>query len=193
QSKGGVLTYADSGATDHCFVQQSDFEEYQTYITPCQGMSANRRGVFGILGTGMVRKTVKVDGKVVHLVFKSALHTPDLSANLISIRKFDDLGFSVLFKGGQAIFSDPSGYPFMVGNKRDRMYLLELHHGIPQAGPGLPLTSPSTTSLKVLVVRGLPFNFHSRAHPTPPPGLAPGPPGLAPGPPGLALDLRDSF
>ncbi|KAG5349316.1 hypothetical protein C0989_004679, partial [Termitomyces sp. Mn162] len=64
QSKGEVLTYADSGATDHCFVQQSDFEDYQTYTTPHQGMSANRRGVFGILGTGMVQKMVKGDGKI---------------------------------------------------------------------------------------------------------------------------------
>lgn len=69
---------------------------------------------------------VTVDGNTSQLVFRLALHMPELAANLISIGKFDDLGFSVTFKGGKANFTNPAERTFMTGEKRNRMYLLEL-------------------------------------------------------------------
>lgn len=44
-----VPTYADSGATDHCFVKRSDFEKYQAYFKPCQGVLANCGGLFNVV------------------------------------------------------------------------------------------------------------------------------------------------
>ncbi|KAG6859650.1 hypothetical protein C0991_000417, partial [Blastosporella zonata] len=32
-----TLTYADSGASNHCFVNRADFTEYEPYTTPRQG------------------------------------------------------------------------------------------------------------------------------------------------------------
>ncbi|KAG6899619.1 hypothetical protein C0995_005387 [Termitomyces sp. Mi166 len=104
-----LLTYADSGATNHCF---------------------------------------------------SALHTPDLSANLISIGKFDDLEFSMVFKGRQASFVDPSGRTFMTGEKKNQMYRLDLTP-VSSLNPALKLTSTKTLSdtgamaTKVLVTTSL--------------------------------------
>ncbi|KNZ81680.1 hypothetical protein J132_11034 [Termitomyces sp. J132] len=118
-AREALLMYADSGATDHCFVRHSEFEEYKAYTMPQQGISANRGGVFSILREGIVRKTMSINGQTSQLIFKSALHTPDLSANLISIGKFDDLGFSVVFKGGWASFVDSSGRTFMTGEKKN--------------------------------------------------------------------------
>ncbi|KAH0580584.1 hypothetical protein H2248_002077 [Termitomyces sp. 'cryptogamus'] len=94
------------------------------------------------------------------LIFKSALHTPDLSANLISIRKFDNLGFSMVFKGRRASFFDPSGRTFMTGEKKNRMYLLDLTPAL-SLNPALKLTSTKTPSdtgatvTKVLVTTSL--------------------------------------
>ena len=122
----GTPTYADSGATDHCFVQRSDFEDYKLYPSPRHGISANRGGIFSILGEGTVRRTVTVNGHTSHLIFRSALHMPELAVNLVSIGKFDDLGFSVTFKGGKVNFVDPSGRTFMIGEKQNRMYCLKL-------------------------------------------------------------------
>ena len=60
------------------------------------------------------------------LVFNKALHTPDLVANLVLIEKFDNLGISILFKGGKAYFYDLSGNIFIESKKMNQMYLLDL-------------------------------------------------------------------
>ncbi|KAG5717498.1 Copia protein, partial [Termitomyces sp. T112] len=90
----------------------------------------------------------------------SALHTPNLSANLISIGKFDDLVFSMVFKGRWASFVDPSGRTFMTREKKNRMYLLDLTPAS-SLNPALKLTSTETPSdtgatvTKVLVATSL--------------------------------------
>ncbi|KAH0581205.1 hypothetical protein H2248_012323 [Termitomyces sp. 'cryptogamus'] len=58
------------------------------------------------------------------LVFRKALHIPNLTANLVSIRKFDQAGFSVTFMGGKAVFHDPKSREVLVGHKERGMYLL---------------------------------------------------------------------
>lgn len=133
-----VPTYTDSGATDYCFVKQSNFEEYKAYGMPQQGVSANRGGVFNILEEGTVKRTTTINGHTSKLIFRLALHMPDLAANLVSIRKFNDLGFSVTFAGGKASFTDPAGHTFMTGEKKHQMYRLELcssSTGLPPAHP----------------------------------------------------------
>ena len=154
-----VLTYADSRATNHCFVRRTEFEDYQAYSTPRRGVSANQGGIFSIMGEGTIRKMVSTNGHTSQLVFKGALHTPDLSANLISIRKFDNLGFSVVFKEGRASFVDLRGRTFMTGEKKNQMYLLDLS---PVLSPSVPMqTTPiappntETPQPRVLVATSL--------------------------------------
>ncbi|KAJ3993645.1 hypothetical protein F5050DRAFT_1556708, partial [Lentinula boryana] len=53
-------------------------------------------------GWGKVRKIFEgTDGNVV-LTFENALHSPDVSYNLVSISKMDKLGYQVLFGSGVA-------------------------------------------------------------------------------------------
>lgn len=146
----GILTYADSGATDHYFVQWSNFEDYKLYPSPCYGISANCGGVFSILGEGTVRRAVTVNGHTLHLIFRSALHMPELAANLVSIGKFDNLEFFIVFKGRKVNFVDQSEKMFMIGEKQNWMYLLELRLTQPEAyasdKPPIAATSATTTS-----------------------------------------------
>ena len=112
------------------------------------------------MGEGTVRKTVSNNGHISQLVFKGALHTPELSANLISIGKFDDLGFSVVFKGGRASFVDPKGKTFMSGEKKNRMYLLNLHPVLSTSASinstlATPAPNHKTMPPKVLVAKSL--------------------------------------
>ncbi|KAJ3751955.1 hypothetical protein EV360DRAFT_12477, partial [Lentinula raphanica] len=77
---------------------RDDFISY----TPCsrQAMSSEASTPLRIVGMGKVRKVFKgPDGDVV-LTFDNALHTPDVSYNLISISKMDHLGYQVLFGNG---------------------------------------------------------------------------------------------
>ena len=121
-----TLTYADSGATDHCFANCKDFAMYTAYTSPCTGRTANKGGTFRILSVGEVKHSIIVNGWRTHLIFKSAVHTPDLSANLISISKFDDLGYFTTFGGGKVVFTDGEKRIIMEGRRTGGMYLLDM-------------------------------------------------------------------
>ena len=129
-----LMTYADSGATDHCFAGQEDFITYLAYNPSCTSRTANKDGTIRILGVGKVKCTFTYNGCLIHLTFKAAIHAPDLSANLISISKFDDLGFYTIFRGGKVVFIDTTKRVMMEGRRVGGMYLLDM--GTPPIAPG---------------------------------------------------------
>ena len=108
--------YADSGASDHCFVDQEVFSEYKPLTSPREGHSASVGGIFCIVSHGVVKRTVKMRHGTSELVFKRALHTPDLAANLISVGKFDKARFLATFAVGQVTFKDTNGHEVLVRN-----------------------------------------------------------------------------
>ncbi|KAH0588092.1 hypothetical protein H2248_006814 [Termitomyces sp. 'cryptogamus'] len=54
QVTGPILTYADPGASDHCFVERHAFLEYKELSIPQQSQSAPVGGVFCIISQGTV-------------------------------------------------------------------------------------------------------------------------------------------
>ncbi|KAJ3817529.1 hypothetical protein F5880DRAFT_1449313, partial [Lentinula raphanica] len=77
---------------------RGDFVSY----TPCEreAKSSEASTPLRIIGWGTVVKTFENDkGKVV-LTFENALHTPDVSYNLVSISRMDKLGYQILFGNG---------------------------------------------------------------------------------------------
>ncbi|KAJ7695304.1 hypothetical protein B0H16DRAFT_1351106, partial [Mycena metata] len=88
---------ADSAATDHCFWKREDFAEY--YPVEREGKAAEG-SKFRILGTGVVRKTITYMGEKKQLTL-NAIHTPDITFNLVSISKLDASGYSVEFGRGK--------------------------------------------------------------------------------------------
>ena len=65
------------------------------------------------------------NGKHTKLTFNLALHTPNLSANLVSIGCFDDAEFTIIFGGKTVKFIDPNGTNILTGKWSQGMYLLE--------------------------------------------------------------------
>ena len=116
-----MRTYADSGASDNCFINKFDFEDYEL----CEGQGADKTSKFKIYGCGKVTKVFETNGKHTKLTFNSALHTPNLSANLISIGCFDDAGFTIIFSGKTVRFINPDGINILTGKRSQGMYLLE--------------------------------------------------------------------
>ena len=49
----------------------------------------------------MVKKICKTADGTLELIFKNALHAPDLSSNLISINCFDKAGFNMVLEGAR--------------------------------------------------------------------------------------------
>ncbi|KAG6905260.1 hypothetical protein DXG01_003836 [Tephrocybe rancida] len=80
-----LVSYADSAASDHFFVDQADFESYSPVSQDENTGATANGGEFMIAGIGRVRKWVTHDGEKIELTFKNAKHTPNLSHNLISI------------------------------------------------------------------------------------------------------------
>ncbi|KAJ3831537.1 hypothetical protein F5878DRAFT_507175, partial [Lentinula raphanica] len=52
------------------------------------------------IGRGKVRKSFKGEGGEVVITFENALHAPDVSYDLVSISRMDDIGYQVLFGKG---------------------------------------------------------------------------------------------
>lgn len=120
------VVVVDSGATEHCFWRREDFSEYH----PIESREGNAAGgsKFRILATGVVRKTFTYQGQKKEIVL-DAIHTPDITANLISISKLDSKGYAVEFVNGKAMFKRRDGSPFMEAALSNGMYVLELEGG----------------------------------------------------------------
>ncbi|KAJ3492188.1 hypothetical protein NLJ89_g11264 [Agrocybe chaxingu] len=121
---GDLLTYVDSGASDHCFANKNDFSAYELFPETREGQAALRGAKFKILGSGTVRKSFISEGRRTSITFHNALHTPDFAANLISVSKFDAARFKVLFADGRAQFIDPHGETFVTASRTSGMYIL---------------------------------------------------------------------
>ena len=124
-----MRTYADSGASDNCFINKSDFEGYELFYELCEGQGADKTSKFKIYGHGKVTKLFATNGKHTKLTFKLALHTHNLSANLVSIGCFDHAGFTIIFGGKTVKFINPNGTKILTGNGvRECIYWKQLSH-----------------------------------------------------------------
>ncbi|KAJ3831168.1 hypothetical protein F5878DRAFT_517888, partial [Lentinula raphanica] len=74
----------DSGTSEHCWVDESDFIEY-TAVEGQRGNSAiaGEAGKFTIRGTGKVKFTTQVGGIPKQIILTNVKHTPDFGHNLI--------------------------------------------------------------------------------------------------------------
>jgi len=103
------VTYADTAASDHCWINREDFDMYQP-LASCEGLGAPVGSTFPIAGVGTVRKSITHNGKQIALTFENSLHTPTLQHNLVSIGRLDRAGYSATFGGGGVNFHDPKIY-----------------------------------------------------------------------------------
>lgn len=120
-----TLTYADSGASNHCFANKSDFSTYEPFLDHQEGQAASKTARFKIHGKGTVIKTYESDHKRALMTFTNALHTPDFAANLVSISRFDTAGYNVNFGGGCARIIDPKGSEALSVKLVNGMYVFQ--------------------------------------------------------------------
>ena len=122
---GKVPTFIDSGASDTMFVSRDDFVEY-TPITSRTGDSAKAEdGDFDIIGEGKVKQRYLIEGKEKAITYTRALHTPTLSANLISVSAFDRAGLTTTFGGGSGIIRKADGTVVLTGRGEKGMYVVD--------------------------------------------------------------------
>lgn len=111
----------DSRATECCFRDRGDFAEYHP-VKSREGNAAEG-SKFRILATSVVRKFITYRGERKEIAF-NAIHTPDITANLISVSKLDQKGYAVEFGHGKAVFKRSDSLLFMEAVLLNGMYIL---------------------------------------------------------------------
>lgn len=107
--------FLDSGASHHYFTARELFSDYLP-LTPQAGNSAKCGASFTIIGVGTVHTSIIVNGKPSIIAFRNALHTPDLSANLISLSRIDAAGGRIQMQSGLMEITRRHGNLMIVGH-----------------------------------------------------------------------------
>jgi len=68
-----MLTFIDSSATDHCFVDRTIFTTYVPFEKPLAGLSAGLS--FDIVGKGSISFSTTIDGVTRIINIDNVLHT----------------------------------------------------------------------------------------------------------------------
>lgn len=122
-----IYTFLNSGASEHCWVQQSDFTEY-TKVQGQGGSSAisGEAGRFQIVGTGTVKFVTRVGEKESTIQLRGVKHTPEFGHNLILVPTLDSWGMRGDWGHGMMIISAPNGKVVMKGFGKNKMYEVEV-------------------------------------------------------------------
>lgn len=88
------------------------------------GLSAKEGTGFHIAGSGNVSIRVIHNREQNILIFRDALHAPDISTNLISISQLDRLGWTIIFGSGKVKFCNPNGNQVFKGLENGGLYLI---------------------------------------------------------------------
>ena len=87
----------DSGASCHMTWEKELFHEYKELLGSTVKLGDGR--TVEAMGEGTVKVSVyRGDGKLHTLSMKNVLHVPELSCNVMSVRKITDRGFLITFK-----------------------------------------------------------------------------------------------
>jgi len=102
ENKPEMLTFIDSSATNHCFVDRTIFTTYVLFEKPLASLSAGSS--FDIVGKGSISFSTTIDEVIRIININNVLHTLSFQSNLISMLKLIDKGANVNFnKNGTVI------------------------------------------------------------------------------------------
>lgn len=118
-----IQMFLNSGASEHCWVQRSDFVEY-TEVHGQTGSSAisGEVGTFQIQGIGTVQFVTRVGDteRIVHL--QGVRHTPAFGHNLISLSTLDKRGMRGEWGLGRMTVRTTTGETILEGFGQSKMY-----------------------------------------------------------------------
>ncbi|GAW04347.1 retrotransposon Ty1-copia subclass [Lentinula edodes] len=122
-----IRTFIDSGASEHCWVQQSDFIEY-TRVQGQGGSSAisGEAGRFQILGTGTIQFVTRIQDEERTIQLRGVKHTPSFGHNLISLSTLDSRGMRGEWGLGVMTVRAQNGQTILQGFGRNKMYEVEV-------------------------------------------------------------------
>ena len=124
ENKPEMLTFIDSGATDHCFVDRTMFTTYVPFEKPLAGLSAGLS--FDIIGKGSISFSTTINGVTRIIDIDNVLHTPSFRSNLISVSKLIAKGVDVNFNKNGAVIKLQTGEQVMSATKIGELFVLDM-------------------------------------------------------------------
>lgn len=124
--KRDVMTYADSGASRHFFIDQGDFVTYGPPDMADMVRVTAERCTFRVLGCEQVQKWVNYGGETIKITLEDTLHASDLSYNLISLGSLVQKGVRIDLGSREAVMHAPDGKPFLCCSMEGSMFIVDL-------------------------------------------------------------------
>uniref|UniRef100_A0A8D8G2M5 Copia protein n=2 Tax=Culex pipiens TaxID=7175 RepID=A0A8D8G2M5_CULPI len=116
--------YLDSGASEHMCNDRSLFDSLEKLDKPVTVQTAKSGVTLSVFHCGSVVAFAAVDGASVRINIEKVLFIPDLSVNLLSLRKMGESGLKVVFYNGTVIVEN-AGQTVAVGKQSGKLYCMD--------------------------------------------------------------------
>lgn len=116
--------YLDSGASEHMCNDRSLFDSLEKLDKPVTVQTVKSGVTLSAFHCGRVVAFAAVDGEIFRVNIAKVLFIPDLSVNLLSLRKMEESGLKVVFYNGTVIVED-AGQIVAVGKQSGRLYCMD--------------------------------------------------------------------
>ncbi|KAI5699156.1 hypothetical protein M8J77_025850 [Diaphorina citri] len=108
--EGKLMFCIDSGCTDHLVKDVGYFKSYVKLKNTISISIAEEESGMDAIGIGTIEGTLMYNGKPTICELKNVLHVPHARKNLLSVKRLDKAGFSVLFENGETrIYNEKIG------------------------------------------------------------------------------------
>ena len=116
--------HVDSGATDHMCSLRSSFRSYKALVKKVYVADGNHTLARGIGSVDL--QAILPDGTEMDLVVENVLHTPDLSANLLSVSTMTGKGITVTFGQNKCWIKKADGTALAYATRAGSLFNLHL-------------------------------------------------------------------
>jgi len=121
----------DSGALDHCFVNQNSFLSLTLLYQLTMGLAAGKESTFNVTEKGKARIETTVNCMSKVITFEDVLHTSELHSNLILVSKLAERRIRVKFDKHGAQLKIASSTIVMTAKQCSCLYTVETRPEIP--------------------------------------------------------------
>jgi len=125
ENKSEILTFIDSGVTNHCFVDRIIFTTYVPFEKPLAGLSAGSS--FDIVGKGSISFSTTIDRVTRIIDIDNVLHTLSFRSSLISVSKLIAKDADVNFNKNGAVIKLQTGEQVMSATKIGELFVLDMN------------------------------------------------------------------
>jgi len=137
--------FVDSGATGHFCSRRDWFREYTPTSESKIKLADNN--TITIKGKGAIKVEIEVDGKNHEYVIDDVSYVPDLSGNLLSVKKLTEKGYEVNFKGSTCRILKGNGQIVAIANMEGNLYRLKVQVQAPRNAAHLTQTDKASIGL----------------------------------------------